>query len=58
MFWIDMNSLRRSGNSESGSVRVMSDSICERSAGSWQPNPVSIIHAASGFLSRYQFETE
>ena len=33
MFWIDMNSLSRSGRSDSGSVRGISDSICARSAG-------------------------
>ena len=52
MFWIDMNSFSRSGSSESGSVRGISDSICARSAGSSPPKPVSISQAASGCLSR------
>ena len=47
-----MNSFSRSGNSDSGSVRGISDSICPRSAASSPPKPVSISQAASGCLSR------
>ena len=47
-----MNSFSRSGRSESGSVRGMSDSIWARSAASWLPKPVSISQAASGCVSR------
>ena len=52
MFWIDMNSLSRSGSSDSGKVRGISDLICVRSAASWPPKPVSISQAASGCVSR------
>ena len=49
---IDMNSLSRSGNIDSGSPGAISDSICARITGSSLPKPVSISIAASGCVSR------
>ena len=49
---IDMNSLSRSGNSDSGEPGAISDSICARIVGSSLPKPVSISSAASGWVSR------
>jgi hypothetical protein len=49
---IDMNSLSRSGNSDSGKPGAISDSICARIAASSLPKPVSISIAASPCVSR------
>ena len=49
---IDMNSLSRSGNIDSGRPGAISDSISARIDASSLPKPVSISIAVSGCVSR------